>query len=525
MGIIAFNSYQYIEKKDGLFVDEICTVKNANEITYSCIGDVLDKFQHYINKLNSKQTTNNDTILGVVIDRSEELAKYYVPVESKGFNYFNVLAKQTIQDSHPPLYHLIFHTVCSITHSDNFMKIGLFVNLVILLLTCLFVQKIALKLTDNEWISFIAMLFYGFSYGYLGNLVFIRMYTLLACLITILLYLFLCLNQRRSIEEGKRYLWLISIVSLLSFLTHYYSILYVLLISIVELYQLKNDGTMRRYFIKYSQITVCLFLLIWPQFFLHFCKGLVFNINKDSVGVVLRFQQSIGLFIRDLFSNSPIPYLLFVVSLLVLLYANHLFQSSKMFFHRFVQSQSSLLIIPSVVYFFIISYISPWVAERYAFPIFPVLSVVVVWILYKTITVFSINKWITSLFVFIFCLFSSSLLGSCTIANMYERTDKKKTFLTYIANKPAIILDSDKTGAYSDIVVNYDHPVYFATNSIHARDFLADKMTEDFYVLYLTHSYKENFVDFFSQLGYTCEELNYSTDFHSVYSLVKSTYE
>lgn len=106
------------------------------------------------------------------------------------FNEFTVLRGEQFQyglvkqvqswDVHPPVYYWVFHTISSF-FPEKFSKwYGLALNLAAYGLSMFLLWILCLKVTgDNEKLSLLICLFYGFTPAVMSSVVFIRMYALL----------------------------------------------------------------------------------------------------------------------------------------------------------------------------------------------------------------------------------------------------------------------------------------------------------------------------------------------------------
>lgn len=122
----------------------------------------------------------------------------FVVLEGQGFQYGLVKLVQS-WDVHPPVYYWIFHTVCSFFPGQFSKWFGLGINLAAFGLSMFLLRCLSLKVTgQNEKLSLLVCLFYGFTPAAMSSVVFIRMYALLT------VFVYLCAILHMSVVEKDR---------------------------------------------------------------------------------------------------------------------------------------------------------------------------------------------------------------------------------------------------------------------------------------------------------------------------------
>ncbi len=110
----------------------------------------------------------------------EELLLKYAAVKSgEEFNVKNVFFNQTM-DTHPPIYYLILNFVCSIRKNTFSMWYGLVINLILMVFLFWEMRYVFDLVISDKNMSTILSLISFFTYGFINELVFIRMYVLLS---------------------------------------------------------------------------------------------------------------------------------------------------------------------------------------------------------------------------------------------------------------------------------------------------------------------------------------------------------
>ena len=133
--IILANAVRIGNKKEDYFFDEKCTFSFANMIDVTA-GEFLQtlKDHDYQFAETMKDWANTSVLEGTRFTDEEACAYMYVK-EGKRFRYFGTLLAD-MADSHPPLYYLLFHTLCSFFINMPLMQVGLLINYICLMVTC-----------------------------------------------------------------------------------------------------------------------------------------------------------------------------------------------------------------------------------------------------------------------------------------------------------------------------------------------------------------------------------------------------
>ena len=144
-----------MSKKEGLDFDELGTFGLSNN-TFQL--DVAD-FKEY--------------------NGNELLLKYAAVKDGEEFNVENVFFNQKM-DTHPPLYYLLVNFISSIRKGTFSMWYGLIINLFFMVILFWEMRYLFNLVMENDLISTILSLITFFTYGFVNEIVFIRMYVMLS---------------------------------------------------------------------------------------------------------------------------------------------------------------------------------------------------------------------------------------------------------------------------------------------------------------------------------------------------------
>jgi len=197
-------------------------------------GFYIDEYYTY--------TISNGTQLGIAIENGQwnDTAPFYdqlVSTDGENFHFVQTYLN-TASDVHPPIYYFLVHLVSSI-FSGVFSKwIGLSVNIMLLIPTLIFVNKLAsLLFGKNSAASLFVTAFYGLSPATMSNSAFIRMYMLLS--FWTVLYAYIHVKALRDDKPtAKGFLIPVFITGFCGFLTQYFFVVTMFFITFVYAFYL-----------------------------------------------------------------------------------------------------------------------------------------------------------------------------------------------------------------------------------------------------------------------------------------------
>ena len=211
--------FHYFSLKNNLHLDEQWSYAHANSSQgafltsgadhFLRISDVAPLFNRWINfpSLNDYITVQQDEV----------------------FKYSHIWDNLKV-DVHPPLYHVLLHTVSSF-FVDNISKWhGAGLNIVIWVALLFVLYKLADLIFKDKFIDLAVVCFYAFSMVGLNTVLFIRMYALQTLLAVCLIYQVLLMLEDKGIS--KKRIGLIFLFSALGNLTHFNSLIFSFIVSV-----------------------------------------------------------------------------------------------------------------------------------------------------------------------------------------------------------------------------------------------------------------------------------------------------
>lgn len=195
-------------QKKGYFIDEIYSwgLSNSYYKPFVASYDVFDRW-----------------IEGDVFE------DYMTVGEGERFAYGSVYYNQT-QDVHPPLYYMLFHTLCSLTPGVFNKWQGILLNVFFYGGCLAMIFLTARRLTKSEGAALAAMAVWGFSPGGLSTGIYIRMYMMMAFFSIATVYLHVRMAEE---GQGRRILAAVCAVTFLGLLTQYYFVFLAFFLSAV----------------------------------------------------------------------------------------------------------------------------------------------------------------------------------------------------------------------------------------------------------------------------------------------------
>lgn len=319
---------------------------------------------------------------------------YLMPNHATQFEYGSVMSNQ-VNDVHPPLYYLLFHTIASFWQGGFSPLVGLALNLIVHIATAIVIAFLIHYLTKNFYVSIFAGLFWGLSMGGLSSMLFIRMYHLMGFFVISLLYLLL----RYSRSGKSRMLILlvpIFVATLLGALTHYYFYLYAFFIVAVTCIGLLFLKEIKKAFllglVEVGAIGVA--WAIFPAVFSHIFesnRGVEVLNNANNANFTENLKLYLSFVQEDLLADVSLPIFFGVLFISVLL----LLVQSKTLLNRITLLEIFIIIVPMGLYIFLVQDLSHYHTSRYIYPIYSVVATAIILILYFAFRAVLHKNWST----------------------------------------------------------------------------------------------------------------------------------
>lgn len=340
-----FLIYEESQKK-GFHEDEVYSVSSS-------VREIWDSglLKHTDNSGNSKWLTK------------EEFNSFVTYQKEENKTFKSVYINQ-VKDVHPPFFYLLVHLLSIIIPSFWIHKIFI-LNFLFFLLTNYLHVKIC-KSMHKETMTIPTLIFYNFSIGMINTFTFQRMYGMLTFFALLYFYLHLkIINQDYTIDK-KTFISL-SLTMLLGFLTQYFFAIYAFFIFIImatRLWKQKNNNFKK--YLGAHLIAGILALLIFPSCFNHIFFGSRGVGSFGHTNYVDRFL-TFGEVIKTNINVSLFVIIIFIIYILL----------------KNKEKYSTLLTIPVIFYYLIITQIVPFLEIRYITLIIPFLILILVYVCHE----------------------------------------------------------------------------------------------------------------------------------------------
>lgn len=339
---------------------------------------------------------------------SKDYYKDYFEIENDEVSNFKPVYENQKNDVHPPLFYLLLR-IASLFTVENFSKwSGLILNMIIYAFSSVFIFLIAKKLFKNNKKALLTLLFAGLCLGALDMSAYIRMYELANLFVLISTYIHMNLYEKKKLEFKD--LITVLIVTILSSLTHYYTLIYIgvlFIIFVMKYIKNKEYKNLIKYIATFV-IAAGISLAIFPYSLNHIFNGYR---GVGATGSFIDFKALgkdiiiyLGILGKNLFGKIEIA--ISIISLLVILticsiirqksknHKNNININTNMNtktktntnidsvdFSVKVNKLIKLILFPMIVYFVLVAKITPYKELRYMMPI---ISVTMIFIIYIT---------------------------------------------------------------------------------------------------------------------------------------------
>lgn len=374
------NLFQVYGKED--IVNETLKLEISEKGIWETIKEYIKDKEIFWDKYREIENTKTP------IWKTKEEAIDYVTIQKEDvLNYMMVYYNQS-RDVHPPLFYFLVHFVSTI-YFGTFTKYIIFViNLAFFIGTLYIILKM-LSLIDKQKLQIPTILFYGLSIGAISSVIFQRMYMMLTFFVINYLYINIKIYKNNYKLDKSMKRQLITNI-LLGFLTQYYFCFYALILFIVQnvfMIKQKRIDELKSYIFLHVKVAI-IGIIIFPASIYHifFSYRGIGNIN--DINILERLNAYIQYIFNSFSFYDIVGYILILIIIVLYMY-----KFSKNYIGYF-------FLIPALIYFIIISKISPYIEIRYIMPILPIIAIII----FQTIEDYIKNQKIQKLILVVFIL-------------------------------------------------------------------------------------------------------------------------
>ncbi len=361
-----------------------------------------EAYSYGLMNYNKIEITNNSDFYDTW--HSKDYYKDYFEIGNDEVSNFKPVYENQKNDVHPPLFYLLLR-IASLFTVGNFSKwSGLILNMIIYAFSSVFIFLIAKKLFKDNKKALLTLLFTGLCLGALDTSAYIRMYELANLFVLISTYIHMNLYEKKELEFKD--LITVLIATVLSSLTHYYTLIYIgvlFIIFVIKYIKNKEYKNLIKY-ISTFVVAAGISLAIFPYSINHIFNGYR---GVGATGNFIDFKALgkdiiiyLGILGKNLFGKIEIA--ISIISLLAIIrqksknYKNNININTNMNtktntnintnidtvdFSVKVNKLIKLILFPMIVYFVLVAKITPYKELRYMMPI---ISVTMIFIIYIT---------------------------------------------------------------------------------------------------------------------------------------------
>ncbi len=358
---------------------------------------ISNKADYHLDEMYSYGLSNHQDSMYISIEDgkrymppSEPYIEYLTVRDTSRFDYKNVWRNQA-EDVHPPLYYALLHTICSIFPGTFSKWYAGSINIVFALWTLFVLRKLIRNLTgnDDKVCSIVSVLFV-LSSGILSAVSLFRMYIFVMFWVTLLTEM---LVKEVGIRRSDRKFFLkLYAVAVLGALTHYYCIVFTIFICTVfgVFLLLKKKWDSMTGLIVIGILAGSTAYFIFPSMIIHMFYGYrgteaIDNLKQSPYEFWTRMKDFFNIVNNEAFGNS-LGYIVVGLVLFAAVYCvfeNHNnFRSIKKWLlgilspdvnaAKILAMKYTLIFVPVVMYFLIVTKMAAYIIDRYMFPIYAV---------------------------------------------------------------------------------------------------------------------------------------------------------
>lgn len=350
----------YGGKKEYLYEDEVLSYTSANN------EDGL----YY-------QLQEGEWITGDSLNR----ALYAAPGET--FDYRMVMKNQ-ISDTHPPVYFLILHTICSFFPGVFSKWMALSINIVSLMVTLIIFYKFVKELFPHRpYFPSILCLVYGLSLGTLTQTMFLRMYMLLQVFIMLCIYLHIHeitkyrQNRKCTVDFNIKLI----LVTFLGTMTHYYYLIFAFFMAVFYCVWMlvkkryRETGLYVGTMVAAGGVVLLAYPAIWTHLLSKEVGSSAFHQDLSLSNLYTKYHTMLEFVNQEVWGGYM--KILLLVFVLFVIYG---IVRKRDFFGDMKKRGFSFFMLfgVSICYFILVSTVTPYLCDRYVYPVFPVLLLLTV---------------------------------------------------------------------------------------------------------------------------------------------------
>ena len=227
------------------------------------------------------------------------------------FNYKAVWINQA-EDVHPPLYYALIHTVYSLIPERFSFWIGLIVSEIFIILTTIVLYSLGNMFYGDKIAALFCCAMFACSPSTINRVLFFRMYPMLLFMTTLAFWIHMKWITDDSLNKKFKWLFFLFVVNVIGALTHYYYIVFIVLLTLACTVYLLLSGKRKRILCYYLPqiVSAIVVLAVFPACINHIFYGYrgeqAFSNISDYDDVISLFKEYLQEIISEVFIDTTV---------------------------------------------------------------------------------------------------------------------------------------------------------------------------------------------------------------------------
>lgn len=393
------------------------------------IYGITQKINFHVDEYLTYMLANNEGGITLSIDEmktynGDELFINSLTANDEHRFDFDIVWNNQSNDTHPPLYYVLINVVCSIFPGQFSKWFGMIVNLVFFILSAILIYKVSYKIFGDFIQSAATLALWGLTVGTINTAIFIRMYMMLSFWILALIYWHLKIYTDKKINI-KSYL-LLFLITVAGTLTHYYFLVFLFFTALFYgIYMLccRRIRDVILYVITFV-ISAVIAIAIFPAMIKHIFYGArgeqAFDAFSASSGYVGSLTEYLKVVTNEVAGNIWIFGILVLIALIILIMG--FIKQGKGLLRKIVTSPLFAFVLIGIGYYCIIAKIAPYISNRYISPIYSLIIIVEIAIIFKLKNMLISSKHVQYIVPTVSCIIIIAATWGYGLQNTYQET-------------------------------------------------------------------------------------------------------
>ena len=386
----------------------------------------------------------------------------YLEVNSDEVTDLKPVYENQKNDVHPPLYYLLLRIAATFTVDNFTMWTGIILNIIILAIASVILFVVSKKIFKSPLWALIVTGIYATSMALMETTLYIRMYALST--LNILLYTLITIKIEEKQKNGKidlKDMIATGIILLVGGLTHYYFFIYVFgtYIFILIKHMRRKE---HKFILKYTltlAISAVIYLLIFPYAINHiFCgyRGIDAIQPVTLNNIIEWFQIYANEINKYIFNYGLLYYIISIIGLFVIFKMVEKIRKNDIKEKREKNPFILFIIIPTLLYFFVVLIQSPYKELRYIMPICPEIIFITIYITKALLEKYINEKYLCLALVVVFIIIALTPgFTNNKLVFMYQERSKIVNDLKAKETAIIYVLDPNKADRFLDNMYLY----------------------------------------------------------------------